>query len=274
MNSVTYLVSFCVLIIDISSSFDYCTIECNGNKHTMCLYSSVSNACRDYKKNSFTKSVKDIIVKEHNRYRRIIAKGQKAEQDHPGLPSASNMLEVSWHEELETIAQMWADQCKFEHDKCRDTKEFSSGQNLAMHWSTVAFEMPVKQFISNWYNEIKQFDSNSINGYVFEHSTGHFTQVVWAETRYIGCGGSIYGDAINGNDGQTGFFVCNYGPSGNYLNKKIYETGKPCSKCPQGTKCNDDLCSFGDNNTSTSSSNNLAHISTFVNVFIFINIIF
>ena len=40
-----------------------------------------------------------------------------------------------------------------------------------------------------------------------------------------------------------GLFVCNYGTGGNFSNAPIFNSGKPCSKCPKGTTCKRGLCS-------------------------------
>jgi pathogenesis-related protein 1 len=45
---------------------------------------------------------------------------------------------------------------------------------------------------------------------------GHFTQVVWKATQYVGCGRA---SAANGG---AGFFICNYYPSGNWAGQKPY----------------------------------------------------
>jgi pathogenesis-related protein 1 len=58
---------------------------------------------------------------------------------------------------------------------------------------------------------------NSANP-VFSANTGHFTQVVWKNTKQLGCAvvncpaGTIF-DAMYG---ATPFHVCEYNPPGNY----------------------------------------------------------
>ena len=47
---------------------------------------------------------------------------------------------------------------------------------------------------------------------------------------------------------NTKFYVCNYGPGGNFNNRPIFVTGTPCSGCPQGTTCKKGLCSKTGNN--------------------------
>ena len=62
---------------------------------------------------------------------------------------------------------------------------------------------------SQWYSEIKDFD---FNNKVFDHKTGHFTQVVWKDCKEMGAGGSSTKDGWN-------FVVARYSPSGNMKGK-------------------------------------------------------
>lgn len=62
-------------------------------------------------------------------------------------------------------------------------------------------------------------------------------QLIWSETRYIGCGHSSFQDEINGTSFITHRFVCNYGPSGNIEGKIPYKEGQPCSACENHFKC-------------------------------------
>ena len=55
------------------------------------------------------------------------------------------------------------------------------GENL--YWKSGRIPT-CKNALDMWYNEIKWYDF-SRGG--FSHATGHFTQMVWKSTRYIGC---------------------------------------------------------------------------------------
>ncbi len=92
--------------------------------------------------------------------------------------------------------------------------------------------------LSSRYNEVKDFGSSSISSYAFSHATGHFTQVVWAETSEVGCGSSKWFDGKY----HRMLVVCNYGEGGNRLEKPIFLEGPACSACPGGTACKDSLC--------------------------------
>ena len=60
----------------------------------------------------------------------------------------------------------------------------------------------------NWYNEVNLYDFNSQG---FSGETGHFTQVVWKNTQYVG-----FGLAWN-RRGNKFFGVANYYPAGNVM---------------------------------------------------------
>lgn len=39
-------------------------------------------------------------------------------------PSAANMNALIWDDNLAEVAQRWADQCTFQHDLCRQDREY------------------------------------------------------------------------------------------------------------------------------------------------------
>ncbi|KAL1476888.1 hypothetical protein MTO96_018030 [Rhipicephalus appendiculatus] len=73
------------------------------------------------------------------------------------------------------------------------------------------------QRIKNWFDEHKDYPPEGIASFKIIRGpakTGHFTQLVWGETRYVGCGYTFYTlhDDNNPKKYQT-TQVCNYGPS-------------------------------------------------------------
>lgn len=66
---------------------------------------------------------------------------------------------------------------------------------------------------------------------------GHYTQMIWAKTEYIGCARISYRPQNKNRIYQ--YIVCNYGPAGNFLGSDIYEIGIPCSQCPKATSCSE-----------------------------------
>lgn len=64
--------------------------------------------------------------------------------------------------------------------------------------------------------------------------TGHYTQLVWADTHKVGCGFADY--KSSSFNGWMRLAVCNYGPTGNVFDQTTYMAGSPASKCPKGTR--------------------------------------
>ncbi|KAL5007823.1 hypothetical protein ScPMuIL_016629 [Solemya velum] len=181
---------------------------CVLGTHTACMQRS-----EKVTKTGISDKDKKFIVEEHNRYRSAVQ------------PTATNMMKMSWDDEVAHIAQVWAETCQFEHDKSRAIPgRFSVGQNLAKGQRTW------EQAMSDWHSEIKDFEYGTRSNRV-----GHFTQMVWASSIKIGCG---YAEC-----GTDRMFVCNYGPAGNVNGQQPFEKGKSCEACPG--RCTDNLCDCG-----------------------------
>ena len=67
------------------------------------------------------------------------------------------------------------------------------------------------QVVHDWASESKdyQYRSNTCRGVC-----GHYTQIVWRDTRRVGCGAA--------RTGRTEVWVCNYDPPGNWVGKRPY----------------------------------------------------
>ncbi|PSN37065.1 hypothetical protein C0J52_25176 [Blattella germanica] len=226
--------------VPINGLTDFCKIKCDGNEHTACIYKTRSDSCNEFVIKDLQQADKDTIVQKHNDLRRKIAKGEKPTDAGAVQPKAANMMEMVWDDELAYVARVWAFQCTFEHDKCRDVEDFPVGQNLAIQGSTLAPTTDLGMLIQGWFDEVKDFDSSLVGK--FQQSSGpavgHYTQLVWGASQYVGCGQSFYTQ----NGFKNIFLVCNYGPAGNFLGQKMYEVGDACSKCSGGAACKDSLC--------------------------------
>ncbi len=72
----------------------------------------------------------------------------------------------------------------------------------------------------------------------FESGTGHYTQMVWAETEYLGCGHITFPSSSGRGRGSfRRIIVCNYGPAGNFVGEPVYIRARPCTMCPFQSSC-------------------------------------
>ncbi|GCB65012.1 hypothetical protein scyTo_0000359 [Scyliorhinus torazame] len=66
--------------------------------------------------------------------------------------------------------------------------------------------------------------------------------IVWANSNKVGCS-SHSCDEVKGLEYKNlSLLVCNYLPPGNVVGEHPYKKGTPCSECPDGTKCIENLC--------------------------------
>uniref|UniRef100_F7C095 GLI pathogenesis-related 2 n=1 Tax=Xenopus tropicalis TaxID=8364 RepID=F7C095_XENTR len=108
-------------------------------------------------------------------------------------------------------AQQWAD-----HLLSIRTLEHSggnTGENLYYKYSSVARELPGQEPVDAWYDEIKNYDFGRPG---FRSNTGHFTQVVWKDSKEVGVGVATDGNGLY-------FVVGQYNPAGNITNPGYFE---------------------------------------------------
>merc|ERR1711962_1092659 len=193
-----------------------------------------------------TNAGKATTLAKHNELRRRVAKGEE-----PGQPGAGDMRELVWDEELEAIAQRWADQCTFEHDEERSRTMLDGtgiGQNLYISYNSSetdqdGLDAAVESIVQDWYDEVGLFDGSNINSFAFSQATGHYTQLVWADTDKLGCANVYFNDTSHPSlPYYKNLVVCNYAIGGNVLGSAIYSQGTACSSCPSSTNCVDSLC--------------------------------
>jgi pathogenesis-related protein 1 len=116
---------------------------------------------------------------------------------------------LTWSPQLATYAQEWATKLarenKFEH-----RKNSPYGENLA--WAG-GQQLSPERVVTMWGEEVKDYNYTS-NSCKPGKMCGHYTQVVWRNTKQVGCG------MARGNGKEV--WVCNYNPPGNYVGQKPY----------------------------------------------------
>ena len=108
---------------------------------------------------------------------------------------------------LESIAQKTAEYMKkidnfsFANDKYQGKP---IGQNIFWYWGSFTGD----KIADMWYESESQYDYNKAQ---YDGNTGDFTQLVWKNTKKIGCGYACNGKECYG--------ICTYYPAGNYMNQ-------------------------------------------------------
>ncbi|XP_063875194.1 venom allergen 5-like [Scylla paramamosain] len=204
--------------------------------HTMLL---PPNADCNVTKTGITDEEKDFILELHNDLRSYVAYGNESQGDPGPQPPAANMHQLVWNEELAEVAQAWASQCPSGHDEEKKrrllSRKYHTGQNINYYWGTDDNGSDWEKAIKNWYNEVMDVDAKIAAAFI-PHNTkkiGHYTQLIWGNTKEIGCGIVYYATERKGFYFPYSItYVCNYGPSGNFINMPFYEHGPAATKCP------------------------------------------
>ena len=157
---------------------------------------------------------------------------------------ADNMELITYNESLAKRAEDWAAQCVFTHPG-DELHPLNLGQNI--YAGTYRNSNPDPRWaIEKWFLEKNDYDyDNATCVGAKGEPCGHYTQIVWATTRSIGC---AYHRCLPLNrthftEVAATYFVCYYWPGGNYVGAKPYTKGPECSKCSTGAGwCTDGLC--------------------------------
>jgi pathogenesis-related protein 1 len=122
---------------------------------------------------------------------------------------------LKWSSELASYAQEWAD--RLASESCKVEHRPHSGKWLQKHGENLfigpAGFYGVADAVKAWGSE-RVFYKGSVLNYSNWYSSGHYTQMVWSNTKHLGCAkGECDGNII---------VVCNYDPPGNVLGQKPY----------------------------------------------------
>lgn len=213
---------------DISDSDNqYCNMNCLNDHHAACNREkcAVFRRCpTDAVMEKNTDNERTDILNLHNDLRNKLAFG-----DLSGFQNASNMMSVSYSNELEYLAQCWSNHCEVRNPPCTSSMNYDViGTNIAYLEEYCEGSKCYQEAMQMWYQEYGKIDRKSIDTFPISLKSNNFSQVIWADSNQVGCGKTFF------NDGTL--VVCHYTPSGNIPGKSIYRKGVPCTNCT--LKCN------------------------------------
>lgn len=148
-----------------------------------------------FSQSSLSQETKNRLLERHNFYRQ--------EQGAPNL---------IWSNELATEAQKWANVIAKKDQMVHSDMEY--GENIYV----ASFVPTPERVVDLWASE-QTFYNGEIISYQNNSLFGHYTQIIWSETMYVGCAEAV---AKSGNR----YWVCEYNPPGNFIGKKPVEKYK------------------------------------------------
>ena len=166
----------------------------------------------------------------------VITEGETGRME--GITAAHNDVRtplgldpLEWSPEIAEVAQAWADNlaadCLFDH-----SMGGPYGENLASFGSTVPPNSTSLAAVDGWSAEVQCWTYGTIKGTemcdmectadMFASGCGHYTQVVWENTKRVGCGVAMATDCEADQGTIRDIWVCNYDPPGNYIGEAPY----------------------------------------------------
>jgi pathogenesis-related protein 1 len=135
-------------------------------------------------------------------------------------PAASPAIPpLVWSSTVAASAQAWAEMCNFKHSGGK------YGENI---YASAGSKKGPKDVVASWASEDASYDyaQNKCSG-----TCGHYTQVVWAGSKELGCGyAHCKTNSPFSGFPEWDFWVCNYNPPGN-------SGGRPYCTDTQTTGC-------------------------------------
>jgi len=132
------------------------------------------------------------VIEQHNIYRKEL-----------GIPP------LKFSQECADFAQKWAEKLAKNNRGLVHSKQAKFGENI--FWKSKATNET--EIIDAWAREKKYFSNRKRK---YNSKNGHYTQMIWENTKLIGTGMAI------SKDGSE-YWVCTYYPPGNWIGEKAYK---------------------------------------------------
>nr|VWO97034.1 Repressed by TUP1 protein 4 [Ganoderma boninense] len=126
----------------------------------------------------------DQYLRAHNDFREL----------HGAMP-------LAWSMTLANAAQTWVDRCQYRHS-------FGAVGNYGENLAVGTGDYTIEDAIQSWTDQSSQYDPGDPQG-------SGFTQVVWKNTREVGCAVKECWGFFPPRLGPARFYACEYSPPGN-----------------------------------------------------------
>ena len=174
------------------------------------IFHKVFPICKDAE--TLTALEKEVLNK-HNEKRAL-------HEDTPSLCYGESGDDVTF------TAQKWTEHLAFTQEMTHSTQEtWKFGENIAMAGKTGDPYTQSEAYLNSveaWYAEVTAWNFVSSRKVSAGDVTGHFTQVVWRDSKQVTCGYDTLVFPARGYfpQGMVGYMVvCQYFPAGNWLSK-------------------------------------------------------
>ncbi|MFA6499824.1 MAG: CAP domain-containing protein [Desulfurivibrionaceae bacterium] len=153
-------------------------------------------------------------------------------EEHNALRASVGVPELRWSDALARQATGWANELKKAGCGMKHSHAASLGENLywasaqktgargkgknTWRWNLTPQPIKEKTVVAGWATEEPWYSraDNTCNAPPGK-TCGHYTQMVWAGTREIGCAKTVCNDSSQ-------IWVCNYAPAGNVIGQRPY----------------------------------------------------
>jgi len=124
---------------------------------------------------------------------------------------------LMWSRAAAEVARAYATRCRFRHNSGRGPY----GENLFAMSEHQKAEVVIAAAIRSWSAEAPDYDLGR-NACRKSRVCGHYTQMVWRDTRAVGCAIQHCEKGTPFGSGPWTLVVCNYEPPGNVIGRKPY----------------------------------------------------
>jgi pathogenesis-related protein 1 len=151
--------------------------------------------------------------------------------------AAVSVPPLVWSDKLAADAKSWAEHLvKLNEGKLLDeltsqdlvhSTGTGQGENLHNSWWTGSGEPSTAEMVQGWVDEKKNWNGGTYpSGCASGKVCGHYTQMVWKDTKDVGCATASASGSVSakygGGAGHVVYLVCRYSPPGNYRGETPY----------------------------------------------------